>query len=67
MKSFQKTFLGESGTRTHALIEHTSFEWKKIDAKPTELNGSFYKLIIKKTNVDSLVLIYDKIINLKFF
>ena len=39
MKSFQKHFMGESGDQTYALIEHTSFEWKKLTANRTELNG----------------------------
>ena len=67
MKSFQKKFCGDSGARTHALMEHTRFEWKKLDAEPTELNKSSLMKEIKKRNLDSLILIYDTIISLKIF
>ena len=69
MKSVQKTFLRrEWGSNPCPdLREPSSCEWKKLHTKPTELNGSFFQTIIKKTNTDNLVLIYDIIISLKFF
>ena len=59
MKSFQKTFHGESGARTHALREHTSFDWKELNIVPTDLNDSFFTIESKKIILRSLFLIYD--------
>ena len=67
MKSFQKTFLGESGTRTRERIEHTSFEWKKLHAKPTELTGHLSRHKAKKNKYRHSSFDYDIKISLKFF